>query len=626
MKSDRIQAILQKITSVRVAVYGDFCLDAYWILHPNGGEISVETGKQAQAVHTHYYSLGGASNVVANLAALSPAEIHIVGAVGDDLFGRELIHKLKSLNVHTELLVTQNKDFDTPVFGKRYIHDEEEPRIDFGFFNSRTRQTDDQIIANLRHLLPQVDALIFNQQIPGSLSDYFIQQANTLFQDFSDKIIIMDSRHYGNRLSGVMRKMNAVEAAHLCGKAYESEDTIPLTLIKEFCKKLYDQDMKSIFLTRGAHGILVHDKNGQYNIPGLQLMKKLDTVGAGDTVISALAASLGSGVPAKDAAAFANLAAGVTVQKLFMTGTANPQEIQELAESADYIYEPELAANINLAEYVDDGEIEHIRPVNMKNVKHVIFENDGTISTLREGWDVVMARMMFECIVGERKNDLSPVDIHKVKTRVNEYISLSAGIQTILQMQELVAMIKEFGFVSENNIQNAQYYKKLFGEMLMQKVNKRIAKLKNGELSQQDFIIKSADIFLQYLSENGFTLYLASGTDHDDVVNEATILGYADYFNGGIYGAVGDISKFSKKQLVKEIMEKNSLSGEQLAVFGDGPVEIREVHKNGGVSIGVAGDEKVRFGLNPEKRARLIKAGADFIIPDFTQWEKFKIS
>ncbi len=57
----------------------------------------------------------------------------------------------------------------------------------------------------------------------------------------------------------------------------------------------------------------------------------------------------------------------------------------------------------------------------------------------------------------------------------------------------------------------------------------------------------------------------------------------------------------------------------QIATFGDGPVEIRETHKRGGITIGVASDEKKRYGLNQIKRTRLIKAGADIIIPDFSQ-------
>ena len=84
-----------------MAVCGDFCLDAYWMLHPWGGEVSAETGLRAQAVGRHSYSLGGAANVVANVAALKPASVRAIGIVGDDLFGRELLRQLHGLAADT---------------------------------------------------------------------------------------------------------------------------------------------------------------------------------------------------------------------------------------------------------------------------------------------------------------------------------------------------------------------------------------------------------------------------------------------------------------------------------------------------------------------------------------------
>ena len=53
MQSNRINEILEKIKSVKIAVYGDFCLDAYWLMDPDGSEVSVETGLKAEAVAKH---------------------------------------------------------------------------------------------------------------------------------------------------------------------------------------------------------------------------------------------------------------------------------------------------------------------------------------------------------------------------------------------------------------------------------------------------------------------------------------------------------------------------------------------------------------------------------------------
>ena len=163
-------------------------------------------------------------------------------------------------------------------------------------------------------------------------------------------------------------------------------------------------------------------------------------------------------------------------------------------------------------------------------------------------------------------------------------------------------------------------YKKIYNDALMEMITKRLKKLETAQLTTEDFMIKGALRFLKVLKKKGIKLYLFSGTDREDVLYEAEILGYADLFDGGIYGSVGDINKYSKKMVLDQILNITRKPGDgQIATFGDGPVEIRETHKRGGITIGIASNELRRFGLNESKRTRLIKAGADVIVPDFSQ-------
>ena len=60
----------------------------------------------------------------------------------------------------------------------------------------------------------------------------------------------------------------------------------------------------------------------------------------------------------------------------------------------------------------------------------------------------------------------------------------------------------------------------------------------------------------------------------------------------------------------------------EVVTFGDGPVEIRQTRKRGGFAVGVASDEIRRFGMNSSKRTRLIRAGADLVVPDFSQLDQ----
>jgi len=163
-------------------------------------------------------------------------------------------------------------------------------------------------------------------------------------------------------------------------------------------------------------------------------------------------------------------------------------------------------------------------------------------------------------------------------------------------------------------------YKQIYNKELLKMVKEREKKFKNGELSLEDFTLKNAIPFLQKMVNSGIKLYLASGTDTEDVINETRLLGYDHLFEGRIYGAVGDINKEAKKIVLDRILNTIGVSAfGTIATFGDGPVEIRETSKRGGITIGVASNELRRYGLNENKRTRLIKAGADIIIPDFSQ-------
>jgi phosphoglycolate phosphatase-like HAD superfamily hydrolase len=326
-----------------------------------------------------------------------------------------------------------------------------------------------------------------------------------------------------------------------------------------------------------------------------------------------------------EAASFANLAAAVTVQKLYTTGTATGEEILALHREAVYNYRPELAEDLRKAVYLPETEIEVCDPAVTRRfgrVKHVLFDNDGTISTLRQGWEEVMAPVMVKAILGEQYDQVDAATLRKVQEEVRRYIDASTGIQTILQMETLTEMVREAGFVPEEQILDKFGYKKIYNDALMEVVNRRLEKLHSGELGVEDFTMKGAIPFLEALREAGMVLYLASGTDEEDVLRESAELGFAKYFNGGIYGSKNDIKKYSKKMVVDRIIRENDLHGDELVVFGDGPVEIREVMEAGGIAVGVASDEVRRYGLNTEKRSRLIRAGAQLIMPDFTQWRK----
>ncbi len=626
MDQQRIKEILNKINETKIAVYGDFCLDAYWIIDSRGSEVSVETGLQADAVGKHYYSPGGAANIVANLSALNPKKIKAIAAIGDDIYGRELTSLLKGLNADTSSLVIQKEQFNTYTYLKRIRNDVEDPRNDFGVFNKRSKETDDQILKNIRAALVEYDALIFNQQVAGSLNnDAFIDEANEIFKEFDDKIIIVDSRHYNDRFHNVYRKINDIETAELCGVSVNPSEIIPSSELIEYGTSLFNESGKPVIITCGSRGMISIDKSGANEIPGVQLTSKLDIVGAGDTGISALTLCLAAGVEPKEAATFANFASAVTVQKLYTTGTANAKEILEISKDPDLVYNADLAENHRAAKYLPETEFElcdeHVLS-QLGEIKHAVFDHDGTISTLRQGWEEIMEPVMIKAILGDRYDSVDQVGYNEVVKQSKEFINKTTGIQTIYQMEGLIQLIEDFGYVPKDKILDKFEYKEIYNDALMEMVNQRIEKLNAGELDVSDFTLKGVIQFLKELKSRGVKMYLASGTDVDDVKNEAEILGYADFFEGGIHGALRDASKFSKKMIIEKIIQENKLKGNELAVFGDGPVEIRECRRFDGIATGITSNEIRRYGMDVDKRPRLVKAGAHILISDFSQYKK----
>ncbi|MFA5819183.1 MAG: hypothetical protein WC854_07880, partial [Bacteroidales bacterium] len=92
MKAELLQEIIERINSVKIAVVGDFCLDAYWFVDESKSEISIETCHATRPVRQQKYSLGGAGNVTNNLAAMEVKDIRALGVIGHDPFGPEMVN------------------------------------------------------------------------------------------------------------------------------------------------------------------------------------------------------------------------------------------------------------------------------------------------------------------------------------------------------------------------------------------------------------------------------------------------------------------------------------------------------------------------------------------------------
>jgi phosphoglycolate phosphatase-like HAD superfamily hydrolase len=244
-------------------------------------------------------------------------------------------------------------------------------------------------------------------------------------------------------------------------------------------------------------------------------------------------------------------------------------------------------------------------------IRHALFDFDGTLSVLRQGWEDAMIPVMLEAICGP--HPVTP----EIEREVREYVDHSTGILTIEQMRWLVEAVRRHGLAGEPL--TAAEFKQRYLERLLVTVNERVERVARGDVRRQDAMIAGSEEFVRGLCERGVTLYLASGTDHPYVAREASVLGMTGYFAGGIYGALDATEANSKERVIQRILDEHRLAGDELLVVGDGPVELREAVARRAIALGAATDEVARQGWNPHKIRRLTNARADLLVPDFTR-------
>ncbi len=617
-----ITSFLQTNKAPSLAIVGDICLDLYYQVSTEGGEVSAETGLQTYSVLATKTELGGACNVAVNCRTLGSKKVDIYGIVGIDGFGSMVLDMLQESGIGTEGVVRQTEGWATHVYHKVYEKGLEHPRFDSGNFNVPDTTNIANVLSILERKLDSYDAVLINEQVPQGLhSKAFQHRFNLLIEKHQDKVLwFADCRKLNDVYPSTIHKLNDKEGSslfsHHTGKQASDQTSLITWLSKHW--------NKPVVMTLGEDGALVHDGEAITSLEGIHITGEIDIVGAGDAFLAGLAVASANGATLADSAYIGNICAAVALQKLYETGHPSREEVLALADDPNLRYNSNTARDIRLASYYRDTPIEIVTAQKKRGAfpKVAIFDHDGTISTLREGWESVMEEVMVSCIASDAYSGLDAADLASIRETAKTFIDRTTGIQTIVQMHYLADLVARNGYVKGEDVLTPKQYKAIYNEKLLKMVAHKVQLLETGRLKAEDFTLKDVVPFLRLLQAHGTKLYLASGTDVEDVKREAELLGYADLFEGRIFGSVGDVKNDPKQLVIKDIIAEieasSTISIGDCVVFGDGPVEMREAKKHGLLAVGVLSDEVRRYGANMAKRERLVLGGADLLIPDFS--------
>ena len=362
MDRRRFDDITGRYGRLKVVVAGDFCLDRYLHIDPALEEVSLETALPAHQVVEVRPQAGGAGNVLANVAALAPAEVRAVGVIGDDGHGFELTRVLASLGANLDSLIRsplrKTFTYTKPMVIRPGRPPEELPRLDV---KDRTAMPEELVRAIIEHLIAaaaDADAVILMDQATDPAAGVLSPPVKRAVADLAGRpmecgdavaalagvrtpttikaatasphsitsrlgrVFLADSRKDIGGFAGVDIKVNSDELR----RHFDDGRTRPEELAARWARQLG----RRVFVTLGPDGMLAAGPDGTIaRVAGVPVEGPIDVVGAGDTVLAHLAMAFAAGATPLEAMELANAAGSVVVRKIGTTGTATVGELRE---------------------------------------------------------------------------------------------------------------------------------------------------------------------------------------------------------------------------------------------------------------------------------------------------------
>ncbi|MBQ0841219.1 MAG: bifunctional D-glycero-beta-D-manno-heptose-7-phosphate kinase/D-glycero-beta-D-manno-heptose 1-phosphate adenylyltransferase HldE, partial [Gammaproteobacteria bacterium] len=325
---------LPDFNQASVLVVGDLMLDRNW--QGDTSRISPEAPVPVVHVRDVEDCPGGAGNVALNIAALE-SSVTVMGYTGSDEAANALQTLLERANVRCQF----EQLADRPTITKLRILSRHQQLIRLDFEDGFHDLPIDQLLSDFTQALAQHDVVILSDYGKGTLASV---QPLILAAKAAGKKVLVDPKgdDFTKYHGATLITPNWSEFQAVVGECKTDEDLVScgLALIKEL-------QLEALLVTRGEKGMTLLQSNQEPVHLPTQAREVFDVTGAGDTVISTLAASLAAGASLTDATVLANQAAGLVVAKLG-TATVNQQELKATLHTLDDMRRG----------FVDAGELE----------------------------------------------------------------------------------------------------------------------------------------------------------------------------------------------------------------------------------------------------------------------------
>ena len=311
---------LESFRGIRILVVGDVMLDRY--VHGDVARISPEAPVPVLSVRERADVPGGAANVAANLSGLG-CSVALFGITGKDEQAHILDSMLEEMGVENCLVRDGSRPTTTKtriVAGiQQIVRCDEESSFPAG------PEIEDSLFLSLGSRIPEADAVVLSDYGKGFFRRDLARRVIDAAQEGGKPVFVDPKGEDWERYRGAdCVTPNEKELFHVPGEGREKGLSGHGRTVRQ------SFGFRKLLVTRGSKGMILFGEEGEYSLPAPRVRDVYDVSGAGDTVVSVLAAAVAAGFSWRDAVVLANTAAGVVITK---SGTS-PVSIEELVSAA----------------------------------------------------------------------------------------------------------------------------------------------------------------------------------------------------------------------------------------------------------------------------------------------------
>jgi rfaE bifunctional protein kinase chain/domain len=307
---------------LKILVIGDIMLDRF--IWGKVSRISPEAPVPVVEVEHETAMLGGAANVINNLVSLGGSGF-LCGVVGDDSTGREILSKLKDLNVDIGGIIVEQ---DRPTSAKTRIiaHAQQVVRYDREKKVSLKPKSINNILGFINKKKKELSGIVISDYGKGVVCRRLMDGIRDAISEFNIPVVVDPNVKNFSLYKGVtVITPNHAQAGEIAGLEILTEGD----LNRVGKKLLNNKRCKALLITRGKDGMTLFEEKGGITHIKSTARKVYDVTGAGDTVIATLMLGMSSGLDMRSAAFLSNLAAGIVVGEVG-TSTVKIDYLKEL--------------------------------------------------------------------------------------------------------------------------------------------------------------------------------------------------------------------------------------------------------------------------------------------------------